>query len=143
MVSDLKNLHMQMDADARLAAAAGGVARFLADAAGLENSDIARLQSTVIAACSEAFEHLTRSHPHLELEFSRYADRIEVTLSHRGDAAPAVGLDAIAGFAKSSSKSAPGPSAFAGVDRVQHETHGAKIITRLTKYLGKDDRSLQ
>jgi len=25
----------------------------------------------------------------------------------------------------------------AGVDRVQHETHGKEIVTRLTKYLGE------
>jgi len=134
---------MRMDADARLAAAAGGVARFLADAAGLENSAVARLQSTVIVACKEAFEHLNRLHSQLDLEFARYADRIEIALSHEGDSSPAVGLDAIAGFAKSSAEGAHIPSAFAGVDRVQYETHGAEIVTRLTKYLGKHDHSVQ
>ena len=39
-----KTLHMLLDADARLAAAAGGVARFLADEAGLETGAAARLQ---------------------------------------------------------------------------------------------------
>ena len=134
---------MWMDADARLAAAAGGVARFLADAAGLENSATAQLQSTVIAACTEAFEHLTRSHPHLDLQFSRFPDRIEVAISHHGDASPAVGLDAIAGFAKPASARASSSSAFAGVDRVQHEKHGAEVVTRLTKYFGKGGLSVQ
>jgi len=133
---------MRMDADVRLAAAAGGVARFLADAAGLENSAIARLQSTVIAACTEAFEHLTRLHPQLDLDFCRHSDRIEIALSHEGETAPAVGLKAVAGFAKSSAETAPGCGAFPGVDRVQYETHGGEVVTRLTKYLGQDDVSV-
>ena len=135
--TDLKNLHMRMDADVRLAAAAGSVARFLADAAGLENSVIAKLQSTVIVACTEAFEHLTRKHPQLDLDFCRYADRIEIALSHEGETSPA------AGRAKSPAESAPGSAALAGVDRVQYETHGSEVITRLTKYLGKSDLSVQ
>jgi hypothetical protein len=121
---------MLMDADARLAAAAGGVARFFADAAGLENSAIAPLQSTVIAACTEAFEHLTFRHPQLEVHFGRFADRIEIALSYEGKASPAEGQDI--------PEQGPGSAAFAGVDRVQYEAHGGGIITRLTKYLDKD-----
>lgn len=128
---------MQLDADTRLAAAAGGVVRFLADAAGMDSLAIAQLQSAVIAACEAAFEHLTLKHPHLEVSFSRYSDRIEVALSHEGDASPAVGLDAIAGFAARMAAGASGPGTFAGVDRVQYETHGLEIVTRLTKYLRK------
>jgi hypothetical protein len=128
---------MQLDADTRLAAAAGSVVRFMADAAGLESSVIAQLQSAVLAACAAAFEHLTRKHPHLDVTFSRYSDRIEVALSHEGDASPAVGLDAIAGFASRTAGGTSSPGTLAGVDRVQFETHGVEIVTRLTKYLGK------
>ena len=110
---------MEMDADARLAAAAGGVVRFFADAAGLENSVIAQLQLTVVTACTEAFEYLSRQHPHLGIDFTRFSDRLEVALSHPGDAAR-------------TNSGTP-----AGVDRVQYETHGAEVVTRLTKYLGK------
>jgi hypothetical protein len=131
------SLHLQLDADTRLAAAAGSVVRFLADAAGMESSAIAQLQSAVIAACAAAFEHLTRKHPHLDVTFSCYSDRIEVALTHEGDASPAVGLDAIAGFASRMAGGTFRPGTFAGVDRVQYETHGLEILTRLTKYLGK------
>jgi hypothetical protein len=137
VATETNNLHMQLDADTRLAAAAGSVVCFMADAAGLESSAIAQLQSAVIAACAAAFEHLTRKHPHLGVTFSRYSDRIEVTLSHEGDASPAVGLDAIAGFAARTVGGASSQGTFAGVDRVQYETHGVEIVTRLTKYLGK------
>ncbi|PYU86810.1 MAG: hypothetical protein DMG51_04385 [Acidobacteria bacterium] len=135
MVTEARSLHLQIDADARLAAAAGGVVRYLADEAGLENEAIARLQSAVIAVCSEAFEHLTADHPQLEIAFTRFSDRIEVALPHLGDDPPAVGLDAIAGFAAHGRGSIQ--VVFAGFDRVQYETRRGAGVTRLTKYIGQ------
>ncbi len=131
------SLHMQIDADARLAAAAGGVARYLADASGLENSSLAQLQSAIIAACDEAFGHLTKESPHLEITFTRFSDRIEVALRHHGDASPAVGRDAIAGFRGQVAGARSVAGIFAGVDRVQYEKHGEDAVTRLTKYIGQ------
>jgi hypothetical protein len=119
VVTELNNLHLVIDADMRLAAGAGGVAQYLADAAGLDHAAVSRLQSAVIAACKEAFKYLTVKHPHLNIIFASFADRLEVVLSHEGEDAPAR------------------PAAFAGVDRVQYEERGGEIVTRLTKYLGK------
>jgi hypothetical protein len=129
---DFKGIELQIDSDARLAAAAGGAARFLAEAAGLTSEEAAELQKSIVAACRETFEHLTGDHPHLTVTFMRYPDRIEIAMSHEGDAAPAVGLDRIAGFASQVGAS----GGLGGVDRVQYETRGGLAITRLTKYLG-------
>jgi hypothetical protein len=137
VAAEPKNLHMCFDADARLAAAAGGVARFLADAAGLENDAGARLQSAVVEACLEAFEHLTATHPHLEVTFARFSDRLEVSLCHE-EAAPASTTHRITGFPAASAPA----GTLAGVDRVQHETRGRESVTRLTKYLGEVAPSL-
>jgi len=136
VATEPKSFRVQIDADARLAAAVGGAARFLADAAGLENGKVAQLQSSVVAACVEVFQYLTGDHPHLQVTLARFSDRIEVALSHHGDASPAVGLDSIAGFAAQlgGERSA---NLFVGVDRVQYETHGKETVTRLTKYIGK------
>jgi hypothetical protein len=123
-----------MDADARLAAAAGGVARFLADAAGLEGDAVARLQSAVIEACLEAFEHLAGKHPHLEITFARYPDRLEVSLNHE-EAAPGMAVHTITSFPGQKTESDANSGALPGVDLVHHETHGNEAITRLTKYL--------
>jgi hypothetical protein len=142
VATEPKNLHMWIDADARLAAAAGGVARFLADAAGLEGDAVIRLESAVIEACKEAFEHLAAKNPHLEITFARFSDRLEVSLSHEEDAAPVVGLHTITGFTTKKVQSTEHSEALAGVDRVQHETHGKETVTRLTKYLGEVAPSL-
>ncbi len=135
MAAELKSFLLHIEADARLAAAAGGVVRYLADAAGFESDAIARLQSAVIAACSEAFEHLTADHPQLQVTFTRFSDRMEVALSHQGEDSPAVGIDTIAGFAAQVGGTGSIQVVLAGFDRVQYETHGGEAVTRLTKYI--------
>jgi len=129
VAAELKSLHMCLDADARLAAAAGAVARFFAEAAGLETDALARLQSAVLDACNEAFKRLSAKHPHLEMTFARFSDRIEVSLSHEEEP-PAFDLRAAKKTASSGNS-----ETLVGVDRVQHETHGREVVTRLTKYL--------
>ena len=141
VTTEPKNLHMCIDADARLAAAAGGVARFLAEAAGLESDAVVRLQSAVIEVCLEAFEHLAGKHPHLEIDFARFSDRLEVSLSHE-DAGPTVGMHTITGFAAKELARSGNSGTPVGVDRVQHETRGKEVVTRLTKYLGQVAPSL-
>jgi hypothetical protein len=128
---------VQLDADPRLAAAIGGAARYLANVAGLESDAIAQLQSSVLAACLEAFEHLTKAHPHLVVTLARFPDRLEVGLSHKGEALPAVGLDTIASLAAGIGGTKSGGGVFAGVDRVQYESRGPEIVTLLTKYIRK------
>ena len=135
MATELQSLLLLIEADARLAAAAGGVVRYLADAAGFQNDAIARLQSAVVAACLEAFEHLSADHPQLQITFTRFSDRMEVALSHLGEDSPAVGLDTIAGFAAQIGGTESNSGVFSGFDRVQYETHDGEAVTRLTKYL--------
>ena len=130
---------MQIEADPRLAAAAGGAARYFADAAGLEAPAIADWQTAIVAAINEAFEHLTLEHPWLEVTLTRMVDRVEVALSREDDPMPAIGLDTLTGLAPQIG-SAPGKAhggslVMGGVDRVQYETHGGVAVTRLTKYI--------
>ncbi len=137
METEEKSFCLRIDADARLAAAVGGVARYLADRAGLENDAASQLQKAVIAACQEAFEYLSEDHPRLDVTLSRHSDRIEVALSHEGETSPAVGLDTIAGFAAPAGGASCGSSVLDGVDRVQYETQGGTAVTRLTKYINQ------
>jgi hypothetical protein len=136
--AEAKSVYLQMEADVRLAAAAGGAARYFADAAGLEGAALSDWQKAIVAACKQAFEHLSREHPRLDVTLSRLVDRLEVALSLEGDTAPAVGLDTLAGFAEDSEMHANrrGKSqVLGGVDRVQYETRDGVAITRLTKYI--------
>jgi hypothetical protein len=140
VATEPKTFRLLFDADSRLAAAAGGVVRYLADSAGFENDAVARLQSAVIAACAEAFEHLSAAHPQLEVTFTRFSDRMEVALSHLDKDSAATGLDTIAGFASHLAGTESVRVVFAGFDRVQYETHDGASVTRLTKYIGAAPR---
>jgi len=129
--AEAKSIQLQVDADPRLAAAVGGAAHCFAESAGLTSDPVRELEKAVVAACEEAFEHLTGEHPHLTVTLTRYPDRIEVAMAHEGGGEPAVGLDRVAGFANQ-----PGSGGLGGVDRVQYEAHEGLAVTRLTKYLG-------
>lgn len=118
--TESKTIKVQLDADLRLAAAVGGVARYMADAAGMENDAIAQLQAAVITACNDAFQLLTPASPHLTAAISKLSDRLEVVLS-----------------CECTSNPGQGKASFGGVDRVQHETQGNMVITRLTKFINQ------
>jgi hypothetical protein len=137
VATELKTLHLYIDADARLAAAAGGAARYLADAGGLETDAATALQSSVVTACIESFDHFTDAQSHLEITLTRYPDRMEVALSFQGESSPAIGLDTIAGRSSSMETGEGSPSVFAGVDRVQYESSKGEAVTLLTKYFGR------
>jgi hypothetical protein len=137
VATEPQTLHLEIDADARLAAAAGGAARYLADAAGLETDATMQLQSSVVSACIESFDHLANAKQHLAVTLTRFPDRIEVALCFQGESTPAIGLDTIAGRASSSGTGEGRHSVFAGVDRVQYESRKGEAVTLLTKYFGR------
>jgi hypothetical protein len=105
-----------MDADERLAAAAGGAARYLADTAGLENSDILGFQAAVVEACKYCFQ-CHRSTQHCDISLQKMPDRIEIELSFPGKDKP-------------DGKEKP---VFAGVDSIDCEFLEDSSRMRLTK----------
>ena len=78
---------IQMDADVRLAAAAGGVARYFADSAGLANEAILNLQESVMLACKHCF-HCHSSASSCEITLLRYEDRLEIDVAVPGTETP-------------------------------------------------------
>ena len=110
---------LQMDADVRLAAAAGGVARYFADNAGLANEAILNLQESVMLACKHFF-HCHSSATSCEVTLLRYEDRLEIDLSLPGKESP-----------EGNEK-----PALPGVDEVHCEFLGNSARMRLIKFLG-------
>jgi hypothetical protein len=114
--TEINRIRLQIDPDPRLAAAAGGAARYLGDAAGLENPGLLQLQAATVAACNETFRQIHAIQQHLDVTLTRFADRIEVALCQPGG--------------NTVSQKAP-----EGIDSVQFEKQGNCAIIRLTKYL--------
>jgi hypothetical protein len=122
--AETQKIAMQLDADTRLCAAAGGAGRYFADAAGLANSAVSGLQSAIVTMCNREIERIKGSTQRLAVTLTRTPDRIEVVMKRRA-------MDA-------SSKDSEEQGMIAGVDRVQHETQAEMAITRLTKYVGEE-----
>jgi hypothetical protein len=110
---------LQMDADVRLAAAAGGVARYFADNAGLANEAILNLQESVMLACKHCF-HCHSSATSCEITLLRYEDRLEIDLAVPGKETPEDQQELM----------------LPGVDEVHREFLGNSARMRLIKFLG-------
>lgn len=118
---------MQIDVDVRLAAAAGGAARYFADAAGLGKEAAAHLQAAVIAACEQAFHELGVGQTTLDITLTRLVDRIEVSVAHKVGPSPSMGWN--------EGTSTAGTEALEGVDKIQHENRNGIVVTHLTKFI--------
>ena len=86
MATDSKRIELHLDADPRLAAAAGGAVRYLAEASGMSEELCREFQEATVRACLEAFESSgPRSHV---VQLCRFADRLEVVVdANAGSAA--------------------------------------------------------
>src|SRR5262249_23214779 len=89
--TDSKHIEIKLDADPRFAAAAAGGVRYLGEASGLNAEAARNLQSAILFAFEEAFEHLDASRSQVAVTLDQFADRIEVMIVHHADA-PSVGL---------------------------------------------------
>jgi len=123
---EAKTFRLFIDADARLAAAAGGVVRYLADVAGLENRAAVQLQSAVIAACSEAFEHLTPAHPQLQITFTRFPTAWKSRSPTWVKTHPRLASTKSPDLPLKLAARVPSKQFLAAFDRVQYETHDGR-----------------
>ena len=130
VTAEPKSFQVQIDSDPRLAAAAGGVARYVSESAGLESRESSEFQKAVVAACVEAFELLGGTHPHVTVTTTRFPDRIEVELAYRPASGAAKDPDGSTGPGKPANN-----SALKGVDQMQRDVREGTATTRLTKYL--------
>ena len=112
---------MQLDADRRFCAAAGGAGRYFADAAGLANNAVSGLQSAIVAVCNRELERMGDSRQRLDVTVTKTPDRIEVVMRRRAT--------------EGSGRDSEEQGMISVVDQVQHETQAEMAITRLTKYV--------
>jgi hypothetical protein len=113
-----------MDADIRLAAAAGGAARYFADNAGLQNEAILGLQSAVMTACKYCFR-CHNSATSCEITLLRWEDRLEINLWFPGEESPQANEKPV----------------LPGVDEVHCESLENAARLRLVKFLGNGAHS--
>jgi hypothetical protein len=99
-----------------LAGAAGGAARYFADAAGMEAGAVVRLQDATLAVCSAVVTQISKTNQAISVEVTRFADRIEISIGYPGSAVEHL-------------------AELPGVDRMTQESLPAGSLIRLTKSL--------
>ena len=78
MTTDSKRIEIHLDSDPRLAAAAGGAVRLLAETAGMPEDVSKEFEEAAVRACVKAFEaHPADSHT---VELLVFGDRVEVAV---------------------------------------------------------------
>lgn len=82
MITESHTILMHVDVDLRLAAAVGGAARALAEAADVDEETASQWQKKVLMASREALAHPLADAQRVEVKILRLADRIEVTFIH-------------------------------------------------------------
>ena len=110
-------ISLRIDPDERLAAAVGGAARYLADAAGLGNEMILQFQASVVSACKHCFRCHTSGTP-CGIILRRSLDRLDVEVALPGTEPPP-----------------DEKPSWEGIDEVHCESREHTAILRLTKFV--------
>lgn len=82
---DPRRIELHIDSDPRLAAAAGGAVRYLAESVGMTEEVCREFQQATIRACVQAF-HQAQLRSHI-IEFRIYRDRVEVAVDRNSGSA--------------------------------------------------------
>ncbi len=123
IVPTAKTIQLDFDGDLRFAAAAGGIARYLADEAGLNSTALNELHAAVVEACREMLEGF--STVPLRISYTRFSDRIEIAVWQPGR--PSHGAQ--------DSDTEPLGRLFPGVERVEYNNSAGEGVMLLTKYV--------
>jgi hypothetical protein len=85
VTTEAKRIALRLDSDPRLASAAGGAVRYLAEAAGMPEEVCREFQQATLQACLKVFA-VQAAQSHL-VELLVYGDRLEVAIDPASGAA--------------------------------------------------------
>jgi hypothetical protein len=137
MMDEAIRVSLHLGGDPRLVAAVGCAVEFQAAQAGLERERCAHLAKAAVDVCREALVQLADVDGGLDIRVKTFADRIEISIEHRGLSAPAVGLDAFAvpSVIPEGYCGVNGMELLERVDRVTFDSLGGVVRTTLVKFL--------
>jgi hypothetical protein len=135
VTAETHRVDFAMGRDLRLLRAVGAAIAILGDEIGFDPSATQNLGAAAEATCEEAFLELPAEAPELDVTVESFSDRLEITLARRGKGEPEAGRE------PEPSLAAPQPlrrgALLQNVDRVQHDSTGGVVRTRLVKYLSR------
>ena len=137
MTTEFSRVEFHLDRDLRLAAAVRSAVRFQASQAGLDGATCDGLAKASEEVCRQTLSQLPEEEGGLDVTLETFSDRIEITIHHKGQVAPAVGLDAFAvpHAGDGGSAGLNGTLLLERVDRVTFHAQDGLARTTLVKFL--------
>ena len=137
MTVDSTRVVFHLDRDPRLVAAIRSAVHFEAARVGLGAGGCDELDKAVEDVCGQALVQHVDAGGDLEITIDTFADRIEISIHHRGQLIPAVGLEALTPPVASAEESGglTGLELLDRVDRVMVNAGDGAARTTLVKFL--------
>ena len=133
---------LHLSRDDRLIAAVGGAVAHFAERVGMDGAACNTLTSALEELCRQTLPLLNGKGDGLDVAIEDFEDRLQISVEHRGEAQPSVGVESfIAECARQSDKRITGVHLNRTVDRIEYDARNGSIRTTLVKYLplAKDD----
>jgi hypothetical protein len=142
MATDSTRVVCHLDHDPRLVTAVHAALHFQASHAGLEAGDCDELCKACEEVCLEALSQLADSGEGLEITIDTFSDRIEISIDHKGQLIPPVGLEifAIPNSTARDSSGLNGMKLLERVDRVLFDSKEGVARTTLVKFLNPNTK---
>jgi len=127
---------LHLSPDDRLIAAVGAAVAHFAERVGMENAACNLLTSALEDLCRQTLPLLNGSGDGLDVSIEDFEDRLQISVEHRGEAQPSVGVESfIAECARESDQRITGVHLIRTVDRIEYDASHGSIRTTLVKYL--------
>lgn len=117
-------------------AAVGGAVAHFAERVGIEDAARDQLTGALEDLCRQTLPFLNGKGDGLDVAIEDFEDRLQVSVEHRGEAQPSVGVESfIAECARDSKQRVTGVHLMRTVDRIEYDAREGSIRTTLVKYL--------
>lgn len=135
MSSEPVRVMFHLDQSPALVSVLRAAVQFQAVQAGFEPERCTEIGAASEVVCRETLSQITEADGGLDVALDTFADRMEVSFLHRGQAAPAVGLEKFALPDVSEAGEINGLELLSRVDRVLYNAENGKVRTTLVKFL--------
>jgi hypothetical protein len=129
---------LHLSRDDRLIAAVGGAVAHFAERVGMEDAARTLLTGALEDLCRQTLPLLNGNvdGDGLDVAIEDFDDRLQISVEHRGEAQPSVGVESfIAECASESKQRVTGVHLMRTVDRIEYDARNGSIRTTLVKYL--------
>ena len=141
MTRDHSRTVLHLSRDDRFITAVGGAVAHFAERVGLDHSACNRLTGALEELCRQTLPLLNGNGDGLDVAIEDFGDRLQISVEHRGEAQPSVGVESfIAECARQSNKRVTGVHLIRTVDRIEYDARNGSIRTTLVKYLPLKDQ---